>query len=67
MINAKQIYFPQPKTPRCEAERGNTYCNDTPDTDKQCKHSSMYIIGGKHYCKRHAQIKALDLLLREGN
>jgi hypothetical protein len=53
------------KMPRCQALRMNTYFTDKPDTDKQCSHRSKYRVGNRFYCMRHAEIKALHLLMFE--
>jgi hypothetical protein len=53
------------KMPRCQALRTGTYFNDTPDTDKQCANRSKYRVGNRFYCMRHAEIKALHLLMFE--
>ena len=55
-----------PKNPRCEAQRTNSYANDTPNTDRQCSHSSRVLIGGRHLCLRHAEIEALKYLMENG-
>ena len=67
-MKARILYAPvvKPDLPQCESMRMNSYFNDRPDTDKQCKHSARYEIGGKHYCQKHAGMVALDFLLRQG-
>lgn len=49
--------------PRCEAIRSTNYYNDTSTTNKRCVRHSRYKIDGKHYCKPHASVKALEILL----
>ena len=51
-------------TPRCDAIRTNHYANDTPDTNKRCKKYSTIAIDGKNYCRPHAGVKALEILMR---
>jgi hypothetical protein len=53
------------KMPRCQAYRTGHYYNDTYDTDLQCTKRSRFLVGGRYYCLRHAEIKALEILLDE--
>lgn len=57
----------KPETPRCQAIRSEKYANDTWATDKQCMHSSRYEIDGQFYCHAHAKLKALEIVLAQGN
>lgn len=54
-MKVKRIVSERPVTPQCEAIRVTQYANDRHDTNRQCKHSSSFIVDGKHLCKRHAE------------
>lgn len=64
-MEVREIWSPvaKPDTPQCEARRKTPYANDSPGTDKQCKWSARYVIGGQHLCSKHAQKEALRILL----
>lgn len=66
-MKAKRIrIIPEPcTTPMCEAVRANKYANDTPTTDKSCKHHSSYVLDGHYYCARHAGVVALKHYMGE--
>lgn len=51
--------------PQCEATRAGNYANDTPDTNRRCQKQARYRVAGKCFCLRHAEIAALDVLLKE--
>jgi len=50
---------------RCQAQRKANYRSDTAETNKQCERFSSYRIDGKYYCKPHASIAALEILMGE--
>jgi hypothetical protein len=60
---AKQLYVDPPKLGQCEATRTGKYANDTPRTDRRCVHSARYEIEGRLLCTKHAQARALQILL----
>lgn len=66
MGKARELWRPAEtiETPQCEAVRTSPYANDKPDTDRQCKWSSRYIVGGRYLCSKHAGQEALRILLR---
>ena len=69
-MEIKQLYTEPTKQPRCQALRKTTYCYDKinpEDTDKQCKRNSKFMIDKILYCKRHAEIKALEILLENSS
>lgn len=47
----------------CEARREAKYYNDTPETDKQCSRRARYVVDGQKLCLRHAEIRALQILM----
>lgn len=49
--------------PRCDATRATRYLNDTASSDYRCEFSARYEHEGKHYCTRHASLKALAILI----
>ena len=49
----------------CSALRLGKYANDRPDTDKQCTRRARFRVDGRLYCLRHAEIAALNILLKE--
>lgn len=51
--------------PPCDAMRKLTYANDKPDTNRRCKWSAKYRIGGRNLCQKHAGPAALAILLGE--
>ena len=63
---AKQLYVAplKPDLPRCEAIRGTKYANDHTNSDRQCKWSAYFDIGGKKLCRKHAGQEALRILLK---
>lgn len=56
--------FPD-EMPQCQAMRVNVYANDTPDTDRRCTKAARYRVMDKCYCLRHAEIAALNILLKQ--
>ena len=48
---------------RCEDYRTSHYRNDTSTTDKRCVRSGRFLVDRKHYCKPHAGVKALEILM----
>ncbi len=51
--------------PQCGAQRSNNYANDTPETDRRCRHAGKFEIDGTALCQKHAQEMALRILLEE--
>jgi len=50
------------KTPPCEARVWHTW----PNAEwKDCAHSSAYAVDGKNFCTKHAQVRALEILLEQ--
>ena len=49
--------------PKCEVIRQTGYANDTPKTDRQCKHRASIEIKGKKMCRKHAGTLLLDMVL----
>lgn len=67
-MEIKSLYTETAKQPRCQALRATTYYYDkiNPEaTDKQCKRNSKFKIDKAFYCKRHAEIRALKILLKD--
>lgn len=50
--------------PQCEAQRLNSYYNDTPATDKQCRRAGRFMVDGGMYCRCHAEIAAEEQVVR---
>lgn len=53
--------------PQCEAVRTNIYANDTLDTNRRCTKAARYRVLNKCYCLRHAEIAALNILMKQEN
>lgn len=60
----REVLQLRPQTPQCEGTRVNRYANDNGRPPGQCKHSSSYVIQGRHLCKWHAGDFALQLLVQ---
>lgn len=67
-VSARVLFAPvvKPDLPQCEAERANSYFNDRPNTDRRCKHSARFEIDGLKLCQKHAGVKALEIVLKQG-
>jgi hypothetical protein len=66
----KEIIRPWPRTPQCDAmltDRNSIewrHRNDREDPCR-CNNQSRYLIGKKHYCGKHAGVKALEILMKK--
>lgn len=59
----REVVSLRPQTPQCEGTRIHQRLSDNGRPPGQCKHSSSYVIHGRHLCKWHAGDFALQLLL----
>lgn len=69
-IEARTLRAPAPpkpvNLPQCDAIRQERYANDRPETDRRCRNTASIAISGKNYCRKHAGVVALSILLNEG-
>ncbi len=65
MSAARSLWPDRDELGQCEANRETRYASDweARHPDKRCAHTSSYEIGGKRYCKRHAGLAALRILV----